>query len=113
MYPVSPCVERQATTDVKSGAALSEALEKHRALTPAGYNLIRVGEESGELAQMMGALANLYQENSARRMKRVLALVEPLAIVLIGGVLGTIMVGIILAITSVNELADMGPVGNF
>ena len=59
----------------------------------------------------MRALANLYQENSARRMKRVLALVEPLAIVLIGGVLGTIMIGIILAITSVNELADAGAVG--
>ena len=102
----------QAAADVKSGSSLSEALEAHRALTPAGYNLVRVGEVSGELAQMMGALANLYQENSARRMKRVLALVEPLAIVLIGGVLGIIMVGIILAITSVNELANVGPVGS-
>ena len=101
----------QATADVRSGSALSAALEKHRALTPTGYNVIRVGEESGRLAEMMRALANLYQENSARRMKRVLALVEPLAIVLIGGVLGTIMIGIILAITSVNELADAGAVG--
>ena len=101
----------RATADVRSGSALSAALEKHHALTPAGYNVIRVGEESGRLAEMMRALANLYQENSARRMKRVLALVEPLAIVLIGGVLGTIMIGIILAITSVNELADAGAVG--
>lgn len=102
---------QQVTTDVRSGAALSAALEKHRALTPAGYNIIRVGEESGQLAEMMRALANLYQENSARRMKRVLALIEPLAIVLIGGALGIIMIGIILAITSVNELADAGAVG--
>lgn len=97
-----------AAADVKSGVALSAALEKHGALTPSGYNLIRVGEQSGELAPMMRTLATLYQENSARRVKRVLALVEPLAIVLIGGVLGTIMIGIILAITSVNELADGG-----
>lgn len=102
----------QATAEVKSGSALSAALEKHRALTPAGYNVIRVGEESGKLAEMMRALATLYQENSARRMKSVLALVEPLAIVLIGGVLGTIMIGIVLAITSVNELADAGAVGS-
>lgn len=102
----------RAATDVRAGMALSAAMEKHRALTPAGYNLIRVGEQSGQLAAMLRALATLYNENSARRMKRVLALIEPLAIVVIGGVLGTIMIGIILALTSVNELADPGAVGS-
>ena len=101
----------QAVADVKSGVALSDALEKQNALTPTGYGLVRVGEQSGQLAEMMRALATLYQENSARRMKRVLALVEPLAILLIGGVLGTIMVGLILAIMSVNELGSLAPGG--
>ena len=94
----------QAVADVKSGVSLSDALEKQNALTPTGYGLVRVGEQSGQLVEMMRALATLYQENSARRMKRVMALVEPLAILLIGGALGTIMVGLILAITSVNDL---------
>ena len=101
----------RAAADVKSGVALSDALEKSNALTPTGYGLMRVGEQSGQLADMMRALATLYQETSARRMKRVLALVEPLAILLIGGVLGTIMVGLILAITSVNELGGLAPDG--
>ena len=95
----------RAAADVKSGSALSAALEKQGALTPTGYNLIRVGEQSGQLTEMMRALATLYEENSARRMKRVLALIEPLAILLIGGVLGAIMIAIILAITSVNDAA--------
>lgn len=94
----------RATDDVRSGVALSAALEKQEALTPTGYNLIRVGEQSGRLAEMMRALAKLYEENSARRMQRVLTLIEPAAILLIGGFLGTIMIGIILAITSVNEI---------
>ena len=101
----------RAAADVKSGVALSDALEKHDALTPTGYGLMRVGEQSGQLAEMMRALATLYQENSARRMKRVLALIEPLAILLIGGVLGTIMVGLILAIMSVNEMDGLAPTG--
>ena len=101
----------QAVADVKSGVPLSDALEKQNALTPTGYGLVRVGEQSGQLAEMMRALATLYQENSARRMKRVLALVEPLAILLIGGTLGVIMVGLILAITSVNEMAGLAPGG--
>ena len=94
----------RAVNEVRSGAALSEALEKQDALTPTGYNLIRVGERSGQLAEMMRALASLYEENGTRRMKRVLTLIEPLAVLAIGGVLGTIMIGLILAITSVNEL---------
>ena len=93
----------RAANDVRSGVALSAALERQNALTPTGYNLIRVGEQSGKLAEMLRSLATLYQENSGRRMKRFLNLVEPLAILLIGGFLGLIMVGIIMAITSVNE----------
>ena len=94
----------RAVVEVRGGAALSAALEGQDALTPTGYNLIRVGEQSGKLAETMQALAALYEENSARRMQRVLTLIEPLAVLLIGGVLGTIMVGLLLAITSVNEI---------
>ena len=89
---------------MRGGTALSEALESRGALTPTGYNLLRVGEQSGQLAEMARALARLYEENSARRMKRVLALIEPLAIIFIGGFLGLVMIGIMLAITSVNEV---------
>ena len=95
----------QATADVRGGAALSAALEKRRALSPTGYNLLRVGEQSGQLAQMLRALATLCEENGTRRMKRVLTLIEPLAVLLIGAFLGVIMIGIILAITSVNDIA--------
>ena len=93
-----------AAGDVRAGDSLSAALERHNALTPAGYNLLRVGEQSGQLAGMLQALAALCDENSRRRMKRFLVLVEPLAIVLVGGFLGFIMISIILAITSVNDV---------
>ena len=94
----------RAATEVRGGSSLSAALEKQEALTATGYSLVRVGEQSGQLAHMMRALADLYEDMSARRTKRVLALVEPLAILLIGGAIGVIMVGLILAITSANEL---------
>ena len=95
----------QATSDVRGGTSLSEALEKRRALAPTGYNLLRVGEQSGQLAEMLRALATLCDENGRRRMRRFLTLIEPLAVVLVGGFLGVIMIGIILAITSVNDVA--------
>ena len=85
--------------------ALADALEDHDALTATGYNLVRVGERSGKLASMLDSLARLYEEAGRNRMKRVLILLEPIAILVIGSAIGTIILGVILAITSANDLA--------
>ena len=95
----------EVTRAVRSGSALADALEDHDALTPTGYNLVRVGERSGKLAGMLDSLASLYEEAGRNRMKRLLILIEPIAILLIGSVIGTIILGVILAITSANDLA--------
>ena len=63
-----------------------------------------VGEASGELPKLLSALARLYETIGQDRMKRALQLIEPLAIIIIGIVVGTIMTAIILAITSVNDI---------
>ncbi len=95
----------EATRAVRSGSTLADALEEQATLSPTGYNLVRVGEQSGELPAMLASLAKLYQESGRARMRQFLALLEPIAILLIGGVIGLIMTGIILAITSANDIA--------
>ncbi|WP_133478186.1 type II secretion system F family protein [Cognatilysobacter segetis] len=90
---------------VRGGSGLADALEDHEVMTATAYNLVRVGERSGRLAAMLGSLAKLYEESGRSRMKRVLILMEPAAILVIGSVIGTIILGVILAITSANDLA--------
>jgi general secretion pathway protein F len=90
---------------VRSGATLAQALEDHDALSGTGCNLVRVGERAGELPAMLHSLARLYEESGRQRMKRLLALIEPLAILVIGAVIGVIITGVMLAITSANNLA--------
>jgi len=90
--------------NVRAGSTLADALEEQGALTATGYNLVRVGERSGELPAMLGSLARLCQDSGRARMKQFLALLEPVAILLIGSVIGLIMIGIILAITSANDI---------
>ena len=90
---------------VRAGATLADSLEEQATLTATGYNLIRVGERSGELPAMLLSLARLCEEAGRARMKQFLALLEPVAILLIGSVIGVIMIGIILAITSANDIA--------
>jgi general secretion pathway protein F len=89
---------------VRAGEALSVALESNQCLTATGYNLIRVGERAGKLEEMLNALANLYTIQGQQRMKKALILIEPIAILFIGLVMGTIIIGIMLAITSANDI---------
>lgn len=94
----------EVARNVRSGIPLADALEEQQTLTATGYNLVRVGERSGELPAMLQSLARLCQEAGRARMKQFLALLEPAAILLIGGAIGVIMIGIILAITSANDV---------
>jgi general secretion pathway protein F len=89
---------------VKNGVTLSQALQDNDAITPTGHNLIRAGERAGELARMLKSLAQLYEETGRNRMKRLLLLIEPIAILVIGAVIGVIITGVILAITTVNQI---------
>lgn len=94
---------QQALREVRGGARFAEALATNRALEATGINLVRVGERSGELAPMLRALSTLYENAGRDRMKRFLLLLEPIAILLIGSVIGVIMVAIMLAVTSMND----------
>ena len=94
---------QQVLREVRGGTRFADALSNNRALEATGINLIRVGERSGELAPMLRALATLYENAGRDRMKRFLLLLEPIAILLIGSIIGVIMVAIMLAVTSMND----------
>lgn len=90
---------------VQAGTHLSKALQDNQILNATAYNLVRAGEKTGRLSEMLMAVAKIYENSSKTRMKRLLLLIEPLAIILIGIAVGTIIMGLIQAITSVNDIA--------
>lgn len=90
---------------VRGGKSLSHALAELDTFNHTAVSLVDVGENSGELPAMLRSLATLYEEAGRQRMKRFLLLLEPIAIIFIGGVIGGIVTAIMLAITSVNQLA--------
>ena len=95
---------RQALRDLRGGQRLGDALATTRVISLTGLNLIRVGERSGELAGMLRTLATLHENAGRDRLKRFMILLEPMAILLIGGMIGTIMIAIMLAITSISTM---------
>ncbi len=93
-----------AARSVKAGLALSKALEEQGAMDATAWNLLRTGERAGRLPDMLKALAALSAKSGRERMKRVLLLIEPLAILVIGMGIGIIVLGIVLAITSLTDI---------
>jgi len=98
---------QQIERDVRSGAALAEALDSSSFLAGTALTLIRVGERSGNLAAMMRTIATTYEEAVRNRTRVALSIIEPVAIILIGGVIGIIAVAIFLAITSINNVPGL------
>lgn len=92
----------KAQGEIRRGRALSAILAEQGWIAPTRLNLIRVGERAGELPRMLAQLGSMHTQAAREQMRRLLTLIEPLAILLIGAVIGVIMVAVVLAITSLN-----------
>ncbi|MGD8999181.1 MAG: type II secretion system F family protein [Granulosicoccaceae bacterium] len=68
-------------------------------------HLIRVGEESGNLDTTLSRLAEIYDAEVRTTIQRILSLLEPVLIIGLGFIIGGIIMSILVAILSVNELA--------
>lgn len=89
--------------DLRSGAAIDQSLGQHTDLTLMDLSLLRTGQRSGALPRMFGFLADSYDAKLRDLMKRVTALVEPLAVGAISIIVGVVAVSLVLALTSVYD----------
>lgn len=90
--------------EVRLGKGLSQATEERRMLEGTALSMLKVGEKSGELAVMLGHVASHAAERHRTLQRRLVALIEPVSILLIGLVIGVIMVGVVLAMTSLTDV---------
>lgn len=77
---------------VEQGRSLSVALDEADLATPVAQSLVRVGERSGQMAQMLERAARFGDEAFARWMDRAARLLEPILMSVIGVVIGTVVV---------------------
>jgi general secretion pathway protein F len=90
---------------VKQGGRISTALSEAKMFSPMVVQMVRVGEESGSLDNMMLELAMVYDDEVQAGVKRALTLLEPLLILGMGAVIAIIIIAILMGILSVNDLA--------
>jgi type IV pilus assembly protein PilC len=99
---------RQAGTLIKDGFAISVALRKTGAIPPIVVQLIATGEETGEINRLLEKVSEFYSKQVDATIGRLTALIEPLMIIMIGGVIGIILISIYLPVFMLGRAVQSG-----
>ena len=101
--PMRDAVE-QASQQVSEGSSLSSTLEQSGYFNPMLINLIASGEATGQLEQMLERAAMNQERELETTMAMLMGLLEPLLIVVMGGVVLVIVLAILLPVLDLNQL---------
>ncbi len=95
----------QAAGRIKEGGEMSSALEEAGCFPVLALQMIKLGEETGKLAPMLAKLSEIYEGEVRVAVQRILTLLEPALIVGLGIAIAAIIMSILVAVVSVNDLA--------
>jgi len=90
---------------VKRGEGIAAPVKKAGVFPPLAAHLLTVGEETGRLDTMFDRMADIYENDTRAAIKRFTTIFEPLVILVMGVMVGALILSMLLAITSINEVA--------
>ncbi len=89
---------------VKRGEGIATPVRKAGVFPPLAAHLLTVGEETGRLDQMFARMADIYEADTRAAIKRFTAIFEPMVILTMGIMVGALILSMLLAITSINDV---------
>jgi type IV pilus assembly protein PilC len=90
-----------ATPQIREGKSLTAALESTRMLENLALEMVKVGEQTGALGEMLNAVAEFYDEELDTRIATVLQLVEPIMLVLMAVIVAAMLLAFYLPLFQV------------
>lgn len=87
--------------DIEEGSPISNQLQKSEVFPPMVTQMVAIGEEAGELENMLNKIADFYDDEVDSSVESLTALMEPVFIVVIGAIVGAIVVAMYLPIFNV------------
>ncbi len=103
LIPIEKAIN-QAKNDVLEGKTLWMSLDRTNMFSKMVVAMVKVGEESGQIDEMLNSIANFYEEEVDRLIEGIISLIEPMLIVVLGGIIGLILVALYLPIFKIGEL---------
>ncbi len=89
--------------DIQQGGMISIALQKENVFPIMAIQMISIGEETGELDQMLMKVADFYEDEVEQSVKALTSILEPIMIVVLGGMVGVILLAMYLPMFKVFE----------
>ena len=94
---------RTSRKDISEGVPLSTALALKRVFPEMMVSMLAIGEETGEMDIMLSKVADFYEDEVSTAVKTLTSLIEPVMIVLVGGIVGSILLAMYMPMFSVFE----------
>lgn len=95
---------KRATEQVSHGDGLARAIRERQLMPQTAAKMIEVGEASGNLDGMLGEVAGFYEESLDNRLARLMTLIEPMLMLLMGVLIGGIIIVMYLPIFNMAEI---------
>jgi type IV pilus assembly protein PilC len=89
-----------AAQQVKGGKALSMTLSNHKYILPLVPQMIRIGEDSGTLGDMLDKVASFYEDEVDQTVKNLSTIIEPVMMIVLGGLVFFMIAAILLPVYS-------------
>ena len=93
----------EARREIQTGGMISIALQKEQVFPLMAIQMISIGEETGELDKMLSKVADFYEDEVEQAVKALTSIMEPIMIVLLGGMVGSILLAMYLPMFAVFE----------
>ncbi|MBD2464994.1 type II secretion system F family protein [Oscillatoria sp. FACHB-1407] len=93
----------EARKEVQSGGMISIALQKEQVFPIMAIQMINIGEETGEIDTMLMKVADFYEDEVEQAVKALTSVMEPIMILVLGGMVGSILVAMYLPIFAVMD----------
>lgn len=93
----------KASSEVREGRQLSQALAKSQLFPPIVSQMLSVGEETGKTDEVLAKVADFYEEEVDSVIDSLSSILEPIMIVIMGSMVGLIAISVIGPITSLNQ----------
>ena len=91
---------------VRRGGKLSDAISGGALLPPMAVRTLRLGEDSNQLPMLAARVADYYEARLDRSIDRIVGIVGPMAIILISTIVGGLIVSVMTALLSVNQMVE-------
>ena len=91
----------ESRTLVQEGVLLSTALIRQQVLPEMALSMLAIGEETGEMDQMLSKVADFYEDEVSAAVKALTSMLEPAMIVVVGGIVGSILLAMYLPMFTV------------